>query len=106
MRVIIPQGSGSAGKRVSLDESEIHHLRVRRAREGEPVEILDGAGLKAAGHLLQTDRDWVVEIETADQEPAPPGLILGVGAGDRDRFFWLVEKSVELGVTEIVPLET
>ena len=32
--------------------------------------------------------------------------MLGVGAGDRDRFGWLVEKATELGVTEIVPLET
>ena len=33
-------------------------------------------------------------------------LTLAVGAGDRDRFAWLVEKAVELGVTAVVPLET
>jgi 16S rRNA (uracil1498-N3)-methyltransferase len=106
MRVVIQRGSGKAGKRVSLDESETHHLRVRRARVGEPVEILDGAGLNATGRLVQTDRKWLVEIGTADQEPPPPELVLAIGAGDRERFFWLVEKSVELGVTEIIPLET
>jgi 16S rRNA (uracil1498-N3)-methyltransferase len=106
MRVVIQRGSGEAGKRVSLDESETHHLRVRRARVGEPVEILDGAGLNATGRLVQIDRKWLVEIGTADQEPRPSELVLAIGAGDRDRFFWLVEKSVELGVTEIIPLET
>jgi RsmE family RNA methyltransferase len=29
-----------------------------------------------------------------------------VAAGDRDRFGWLVEKSAELGVTHLLPLET
>ena len=33
-------------------------------------------------------------------------LILAVGAGDRERFGWLVEKAVELGVTEVIPLNT
>jgi 16S rRNA (uracil1498-N3)-methyltransferase len=33
-------------------------------------------------------------------------LVVAVGAGDRDRFGWLVEKAAELGVTAIVPLET
>ena len=31
---------------------------------------------------------------------------MAVGAGDRDRFEWLVEKASELGVTAVVPLET
>jgi 16S rRNA (uracil1498-N3)-methyltransferase len=31
---------------------------------------------------------------------------LVVGAGDRDRFGWLVEKAAELGVAEIVPLDS
>ena len=36
----------------------------------------------------------------------PPPLTLAVGAGDRERFGWVVEKAVELGVTAVVPLET
>ena len=38
--------------------------------------------------------------------PRPAELTLAVGAGDRERFAWLVEKSVELGATTVVPLET
>jgi 16S rRNA (uracil1498-N3)-methyltransferase len=106
MRVLIQRGSGRAGEQVSLDQGEIHHLRVRRARDGEVVEILDGAGLKATGRLIHTSREWVVEIGAAEVEPRPPELILAVGAGDRERFSWLVEKSVELGVSEILPLDT
>jgi 16S rRNA (uracil1498-N3)-methyltransferase len=32
--------------------------------------------------------------------------VLAVGAGDRDRFTWLVEKATELGATAILPLDT
>jgi 16S rRNA (uracil1498-N3)-methyltransferase len=106
MRVLIQRGSGAAGQRVSLEESEVHHLRVRRARVGEQVEVLDGAGVRGSGHIVQDGRDWRVDVVALEQEPAPAELVLAVGAGDRDRFGWLVEKSAELGVTSIVPLET
>jgi 16S rRNA (uracil1498-N3)-methyltransferase len=111
MRVLIPRGSeagalGVVGTRVGLDENEVHHLRVRRARDSESVEILDGSGLRGTGRLLQAGRDWLVEIQSVEREERPPETTLAVAAGDRDRFSWMVEKSVELGVTRIVPLET
>jgi 16S rRNA (uracil1498-N3)-methyltransferase len=94
------------GQRASLDESESHHLRVRRAREHEDVEVLDGAGLTGTGRLVRSGTDWLVEIDSAERQPAQPSLTLGVAAGDRERFTWMAEKAVELGVTRIVPLET
>jgi 16S rRNA (uracil1498-N3)-methyltransferase len=106
MRVLIERGSGEVGKRVSLRESEVHHLRVRRAKVGEQVEVLDGAGVRGSGHIVQDGRDWLVDVDKVEREPAPAELVLAVGAGDRERFAWLVEKSAELGVTSIVPLET
>ena len=106
MRVLVPAGEWKAGERVGLDEHEIHHLKVRRAKEGERVEILDGAGLQGTGTLVKADRQWMVEVNAAEVREPPAALTLGVAAGDRDRFSWMVEKSVELGVTRIVPLET
>lgn len=106
MRVLIQQGSGAAGQRVSLGDNEVHHLRVRRVRDRERVDVLDGAGLVGNGVLIQQDGNWLVEIQEAERRPPPPETILAVAAGDRERFSWMVEKSVELGVTRIVPLET
>jgi 16S rRNA (uracil1498-N3)-methyltransferase len=106
MRVLIQRGSGEAGRRVSLEEAELHHLRVRRARDGEAVEILDGSGVRGIGRLVQVGKQWAVEIESLDREEAAAELTLAVAAGDRQRFVWMVEKSAELGVTRIVPLET
>lgn len=106
MRVLVPRGSAVVGQRVSLEEGEAHHLRVRRAREDEGVEVLDGAGLAGTGRLVRAGPEWLVEIRSAEQRPAQPELTLAVAAGDRERFSWMAEKAAELGVTAIVPLET
>lgn len=106
MRVLIPPGGWEAGQRVGLEDNEAHHLRVRRAKDREIVEILDGAGLRGTGRLVQTGKQWAVEVQSTRHESRPPELTLAVAAGDRDRFSWMVEKAVELGVTRILPLET
>jgi 16S rRNA (uracil1498-N3)-methyltransferase len=106
MRVLIPPGGGTAGQRINLDDTEAHHLRVRRARDREIVELLDGTGLRGTGRLMQAGKQWAVEVQSAHHEPRPAELTLAVASGDRDRFSWMVEKAVEFGVTRIVPLET
>jgi 16S rRNA (uracil1498-N3)-methyltransferase len=103
--VLVPPGT-TAGRREQLDEGEQHHLRVRRAEPGELVGLRDGSGLVGTGRLVAAGREWLVDVETAYSHARPPELTLAVGAGDRERFAWLVEKAVELGVTRILPLET
>ena len=58
------------------------------------------------GRLVRVGKDWEVEVDSLERRLAPPELMLAVGAGDRERFTWVVEKAVELGVTTLVPLET
>jgi 16S rRNA (uracil1498-N3)-methyltransferase len=90
----------------SLREREAHHLQVRRAQPGEPIELRDGEGLVGTGTLRWTGKIWSVEVVRMDRVGPPPPLELAVGAGDRERFAWLVEKATELGVTAVVPLES
>jgi 16S rRNA (uracil1498-N3)-methyltransferase len=106
MRVVVERGNVKAGQRIQLDEAEIQHLKVRRAREGEAIEVLDGAGFRASGILVKAGREWMVEVGAAELQQQPLPLSRAVATGDRERFIWLVEKSAELGVTRIVPLET
>ncbi|MGE5927907.1 MAG: RsmE family RNA methyltransferase [Gemmatimonadota bacterium] len=106
MIVLLPRGSARTGLTIPLDEEESHHLRVRRAEAGEIVELRDGAGLAGEGVLEATGGAWAVTVTRAATMPPASGLTLAVGAGDRDRFLWLVEKAAELGVSRIVPLET
>jgi 16S rRNA (uracil1498-N3)-methyltransferase len=106
MRVLLPPGAGAQGQRCRLSEEESHHLRVRRAADGELVEIRDGAGLVGTGRLRAAPAGWEVEVAQARRDARPAPLTLAVGAGDKERFAWLVEKAAELGVTRVVPLET
>jgi 16S rRNA (uracil1498-N3)-methyltransferase len=107
--VLVPTGvapGAAGGRRERLDDAEQHHLRVRRARDGERVALRDGAGLVGVGRIAIVGKAWEVEIEHAERRPRPAALTLAVGAGDRERFGWVVEKAVELDVTRIVPLVT
>ena len=106
IRVLLERGSGAAGQRGSLLEGEAHHLRVRRAEDGESVEVRDGEGLVGVGRLVRVGKTWDVEVAAAKRAARPAELTLAVGAGDRDRFAWVVEKATELGVTSVIPLET
>jgi 16S rRNA (uracil1498-N3)-methyltransferase len=104
--VLVPPGGVAPGDVVPLAPEEVHHLRVRRTGEDVPVGIRDGEGLVGDG-VLRGDGDAVeLVVARAERMPRPAPLRLAVGAGDRDRFGWLVEKATELGVTEIIPLET
>jgi 16S rRNA (uracil1498-N3)-methyltransferase len=106
IRVLIQRSSGAAGQRGSLLEGEAHHLRVRRAEDGESVEVRDGEGLIGVGRLVQVGKSWDVDVTTATRAVRTAELTLAVGAGDRDRFAWVVEKATELGVTSVIPLES
>ena len=106
MNVLVPAGALVEGARITLDALEVHHLRVRRAGAGETVRLLDGAGGVAEGALELGKKDAVVTVGQVTREAEPASLVLAIGAGERDRFAWVVEKAAELGVTEIVPLET
>jgi 16S rRNA (uracil1498-N3)-methyltransferase len=104
--LLLPPGTARAGERVVLDDDEAHHVRVRRAADGETVRLLDGAGLDGRGTLRFEGKRAAVEVVAVERVAAPAPLTLAVGAGDRERFAWLAEKAAELGVTAIVPVET
>ena len=89
----------------SLRDGEAHHLQVRRAEPGEMVEVRDGEGLVGQGMLRRVGRGWRVETSLTERVAPPAQLVLAVGAGDRERFAWVVEKATELGVTSVLPLE-
>ena len=99
-------GTLKQGATVSLDATEAHHLRVRRGGERELIRIVDGEGVVGFGTVALSDHGAHVTLERIEREPPPPELVVAVGAGDKDRFLWLAEKATELGVTEIVPIET
>ena len=85
---------------LELPEAAAQHVRVRRARTGEPIRLVNGSGSVATGALTSAGkRTAVVAIADVVQVPKPTELIAVVPVADRDRMLWAAEKCVELQVT-------
>lgn len=98
------------GQRTRLTGSEADHLiRVLRAKPGEEVVLFDNSGWEYPSRILALGRSEVdlqiLERHQIDREIRPP-LLLAVALPKGERQRWLVEKTVELGVTELIPLKT
>jgi 16S rRNA (uracil1498-N3)-methyltransferase len=105
MTVTADPGSVVPGRPVRVNPADEHHLGVCRAEDGDQIRVLDGAGTIGWGPLSRSG-EASITIERVERVEPPPPVLLAAGAGDRDRFLDLVEKAVELGVTQIVPIET
>lgn len=94
--------------RVTLGGSEAHHLiHVMRAGPGACVVLFDGSGAEFPARVERAGRAEVeltiLRRQEVDRElPRHVTLAVSLPKGDRQR--WLVEKTVELGVTELIPL--
>lgn len=99
-----------AGDRAELGGSEAHHLlHVLRAALGTAVTLFDGSGCEFDAEVTACRRS-TVELAVHDRREVdrelPFSLTLGVTLPKGDRQRWLVEKAVELGVSQLVPLHT
>jgi 16S rRNA (uracil1498-N3)-methyltransferase len=99
-----------ATDRVMLDGAEAHHLRhVMRAAVGDSLTLFDGSGAEFVAIVETLGRSHVelriAERHVTDRE-LPFALVVGVALPKGDRQKWMVEKLTELGVTELVPLQT
>ncbi len=98
------------GTQAVLVGNEAHHLiHVMRASRGARVVLFDDSGAEFAAEVCKLGRAEVelrvLERQAIDRE-LPVALILGVALPKGDRQKWLIEKVVELGVSQIVPLRT
>ncbi len=103
-------GEPIRGDRVVLTGSEAHHLaRVMRAQAGAEVVLFDGTGVEFPATVQSVGRGEVVlrvGEPLAPERELPVRLTLGVSLPKGDRQRWLVEKAVELGVCEVIPVVT
>jgi 16S rRNA (uracil1498-N3)-methyltransferase len=92
----------------AIEGDDARHLtRVLRAAPGQRYEISDNADVYLAE--IESARKERVVFRTLEKLEAPavgPRLILCAALIKFDRFEWIVEKATELGVSEIVPVET
>lgn len=93
----------------TLDAEESRHaVRVLRLREGDELNVTDGrGGLYGCRVVEANDKACVVEaVTTLAAQPAPIAVHLAVAPTKNPaRMEWLVEKAVEVGVSEISLLQ-
>lgn len=108
MRCYLPPARW-ANDLAELDEAESRHLvSVLRARTGERIEILDGAGRLGEAEVTTAAKKRAAVRILARREFAPfaPRRILAQALVREQKMDWLIQKAVELGVHEIWPLQT
>jgi 16S rRNA (uracil1498-N3)-methyltransferase len=92
--------------RIEGDDAR-HLTRVLRVEPGQRYEISDNSQVYLAE--IETARKELVVFQTLEklEAPAPQArLVLCAALVKFDHFEWMIEKATELGVSEIVPVET
>lgn len=95
----------------TITGSEHHHLRnVLRTKPGETVRIIDGKGNVYTAQILETD-DAPISSEARILSHefhaiVSPKLTLFQGLPKSDKMELILQKTTELGVTQIVPLHS
>ncbi|MGX1112654.1 16S rRNA (uracil1498-N3)-methyltransferase [Pseudoalteromonas sp. MBR-15] len=93
---------------VTLDEDAAGHIgRVLRMKVGEQVSIFNGEGGEYLSEIIEVSKKNVVvqPLEFIDHDVESPLKIhLGQGVSRGDKMDFTIQKSVELGITEITPI--
>jgi len=100
----------ATGQSVQLEAAASHHLlRVLRINPGESVLLFNGDGLEHRA-ILEGDENRLARLAiTGTQQPqreSPLHISLGQGISRGERMDLVMQKAVELGVQQIVPLWT
>lgn len=93
-----------------LSHDAAHHVgTVLRLKANHPIVLFNGDGNEYSGQIIAVNRKQVhVEADAclAIGKESPLPLHLGQGVSKGDRMDWVLQKSVELGVTHITPVLT
>lgn len=93
--------------RLCLRDDEAHHLRVRRYRLGDEIDVIDGCGTYYRVRLDQmepTCAHCTVQFHESDWGECPVALHLGASLIKGARMDFLMEKTTEIGVASIYPV--
>ena len=88
------------GDVVTLDEAEAHYLaRVRRARPGDRVEVLDGTAHAFEGEVGEGN---TIKLGDALETPAPPPVEIAIGLPDPKATVEALARAFELAAATAV----
>ncbi len=98
------------GQTIEIQGNDVNHIKnVLRMKEGEELHVSDGNNQRYLCRIEKIEESKVLaaikEILAEDMElPAKIYLFQGLPKGDKME--WIVQKAVELGVHEIIPVAT
>jgi len=108
-RSFLLPGSELLGDSITLDKRESHHLiKVFRARPGEAVEVLNGAGRRYIGRLSGADaKAAAIQIERVEDLNAPKHKVTLLQSLLKGKAMDLILRMVtEIGLTSLQPVYT
>lgn len=100
-----PLASGSS---IELDENAFNHaVRVLRLKAGAPLTLFNGQGGEYPAELVEVQKKHATArvgafVDRDCESPLP--IILGQCISRGEKMDYTIQKAVELGVSEIVPL--
>lgn len=98
------------GTQIRIEGSDVNHIKnVLRMKVGEQAKLSDGAGktylCEIEAFTAETVQMKILEEGAADTE-LPSKLYLFQGLPKNDKMELIVQKAVELGVHEVIPVAT
>ena len=98
------------GDIATIIDDEHHHLRnVRRVRTGKNIRLIDGKGTVYIAKVLDTAMADATQAEILSAKfhtPRLPSLTLFQGVPKHDKMELILQKTTELGVTQIIPMHS
>ncbi|MBQ1951216.1 MAG: 16S rRNA (uracil(1498)-N(3))-methyltransferase [Clostridia bacterium] len=108
-RFFVEEPSKVGGVIVLEGQDARHVAGALRMKVGEPLTLCDGVGGDYACTITAVERDRVtavVDAVTASVAEPSLSVTLYMGFPKGDKWDWIIQKSVELGVTRLVPVVT
>jgi 16S rRNA (uracil1498-N3)-methyltransferase len=111
MRRFFANSDFFAGDKVVLGKDETRHLRdVLRLSEGDEVAVFDGSGSDYICAVeTMSKKGAILSINSKVAAPSPESsldLTMCIALTKGDKFEFVIQKCVELGVTKLIPLLT
>ncbi|WP_101877775.1 16S rRNA (uracil(1498)-N(3))-methyltransferase [Lachnoclostridium edouardi] len=97
-------------ERICITGADVNHMKnVLRMKQGEEILISDGEGKDYYCKVHKLEKDQVIASiisKGSSETELPAKLVLFQGLPKGDKMEFIIQKAVELGVWEIVPVST
>ncbi|WP_158967523.1 16S rRNA (uracil(1498)-N(3))-methyltransferase [Paraglaciecola sp. L3A3] len=109
IRIYYPHELAVDSQVTLTDDASNHLINVLRAKVDQDIVLFNGDGNEYSAHLSDISKRKTtasVDSKISISIESPLSIHLGQGVSRGDRMEWVIQKSVELGVSEITPLIT